>query len=138
MKSNVDLTEQGLFSSNSNRESILNNLLSLLDVDDKHPWKFPEVEIVESDSDLIYKKPLIICGSSSDREMANKRHDYDSGRYCDRCGEDLTKKPWNRCYSLCSKCLDELGIQCSKYWRYKFDPIRESNDFIVSMLNYRE
>ena len=137
MKRNVDLTENGLFS-NNNREVSLNNLLRILDIDNKHPWKFSDAEIIESDSDLIYKKPLIVCGSSSDRKKISKRYDFESGRYCDRCGADLTKKPWDKYYGLCSRCRDELDIECSKYWKYKFDPIRESNSFIVSMLNYRK
>lgn len=134
MKSNVDLTERGLF--RRDRESAFENVLSFIKTEGKHPWNFYGFERIKSDTELYYNKPLIICGTHSDRQRAKDRDKYQSGRYCDRCGCDLDKKPWYRHYGLCSKCMDELELDINKYWRYKFDHIRESENFVTVMLNY--
>ena len=137
MKINVDLTEKGLFRG-ANNYTMLNSMLASIKTANKHPWEFCSFDIVKSDSDFNYKKPLIICGTHSDRQQAKERHKYESGECCDRCGASLVKKPWDRYYGLCSKCMDELELEVNKYWRYRFDPISESNNFVITMLNYRK
>ena len=78
MKSNIDLTEDQIFS-RINFDSIINDLLH-------------------------QKKSLIALGNKKQREEVKFYRKMDSKNYCECCGKRINLIPWNKEMGLCKRC----------------------------------
>lgn len=107
MKRNVDLTENMMFSQESNpfhpkvpwRKSS-NYVLR------KFPWKM-------SDEQLSQKDNMIVLGSASERKTYHKKQETVSDLFCDRCGKEIRILPWRPLTGLCFQCQSQLHQQLS-------------------------
>ena len=146
MKRNVDLTFNRIFSTQIHRDinsgipfMQLDALLPGGDLGTMFPWSVDKFQQIHSDKDLnsSKEKEIIITGNASEREHRKYWRNADAGNMCDCCGKDLTVKPWDRHYCLCSNCMDQLNKTVFKGWKYKDDLIDNSIDRIVLEMNFR-
>ena len=105
MKRNVDLTENMMFSQESNAyqakvlwrkssEYVLREI----------PWKMPDEQIFQ-------KNNIIVVGSSSERRRYHKIREIVSDSFCDRCGKEIRILPWRPLTGLCLQCQSQLHQQ---------------------------
>lgn len=128
MKSNIDLTENRIFSRNSQ------NPLDLTITDffnTKVPWKIQSTQIHSDDElDLEHqRKSIIAVGNREQRAEVRHYREMDSLDYCDCCGTRMNLIPWDREIGVCRKCDEyykktDLGFDRCK-WRKK-DNIRNA------------
>lgn len=146
MKRNVDLTSNRMFSSRNTRQIgsglpflKLDTLLPGKDLGTLFPWSVERFKVVRSDDELSSgaNHEIIITGDASTREHKRFWRAADAGDMCDCCGTDLNRKPWDRHYCLCSKCMSGLDITVEKLWKYRDDLIDNSTDRIVLEMNFR-
>lgn len=145
MKSNVDLTQGRMFSGAARgipTNALFMKFESLFPgsgLGTLFPWSVDRFTHIKSDSELSSgsSDEIIFTGNASQRDRKRFNKQIDSGDMCDCCGADLTKKPWDRHYCLCSSCMDNLGDTVRKYWKYKDNDIDMSTDRIVIEMNYR-
>ena len=123
MKSNVDLTENGIFSS-PNR-----GILKIIAMfEDYLPWdmehKPHEMRDFANDNEWRTFK----SGSREDRKKFKEWEGIENQYVCDRCGRSLTNIPWKRYYGLCDECEKELHEELKKDWRYEEQDEFQGND----------
>ena len=121
MKRNVDLTQNRLFSQDSNQigigefrrrvlsgpQSGIANLIEF--IGKRHMWDYDNAIWTEMhDGFEENTNPLVMCGNASQRRVQRRRESWDSGELCDCCGADLTLKPWEKQYCLCRKCATRM------------------------------
>ena len=95
MKSNIDLTENEMFSRPMYKKiSRLKN---------RFPWDFNSTET--------QPKACVFTGNRKER-MLKKLYSRESiADYCDRCGTSFVEIPWDRTYGLCKHCSIEIEQQ---------------------------
>lgn len=119
MRPNIDLTENRDFAKNAlsinnaiidgrNTRRTISNLNRLLG-NASYPWnqviyrmsRFDETELVFTGNkqDILRKKHLSV---------------YEEGYTCERCGTDISNKPWNRTWGLCNNCDDILESESNR------------------------
>lgn len=144
MKETIDLTENRDF-----QESVLPHTLILRDPLlnlnlqlNLIPW---ELTLLTSDNDLLNDsysdrdQRLFPIGSRKDILHWEEVHKVDSGDYCDRCGINLSRIPWEKTFSsLCSKCNiqleKDLGRDRELPWeRLLRGGLRRNNEILTSI-----
>ena len=131
MKNNIDLTANSDFSNSSIRTGRLFRIGKR-----SYPWDF-------EGSNLASYYDLFSVGTIRDiKTQRNYEKEYEF--HCDRCGKDLSLKPWDKQYCLCSRCAGELesNIQLDHFpykERYSVyqDYLNTTSDRVVLELNYR-
>lgn len=110
IKSNIDLTENQIFSRQSfSMRGIIRDSFGV-----KFPWRVPLVRTI-----MIRKEfEAIRTGDRQERESKKLCDEEMSRNYCDRCGTYLVSIPWSRAYGLCRRCQDELDIQLGTMFTY--------------------
>ena len=128
MKSNIDLTENRMFSRNNQNPW---NLTITDFFNTKVPWKIQLTQIHSDDElDLEHqRKSIIAVGNREQRAKVRHYREMDSLDYCDRCGARMNLIPWDREIGICRKCDEsykktDLGFDRCK-WRKK-DNIRNA------------
>lgn len=125
MKSNVDLTENRMFSTNSSNVSIeIEDIFST-----RFPWDLRNImNEVNCEYDLDYQHDSVIAlGSKEERAEVKKYRDMDARIYCERCGKKINKFPWDLEIGLCHKCNDIVNRQIFNNgsdkcpWRFHVD-----------------
>jgi hypothetical protein len=104
MKSNVDLTQDMIFSNPRARINIfsLRNLL----IKKNYPW-----DMDKGTFSTITTDSLVLVGNKQNRKYIKMGRKYASAELgCERCGANISQKPWNREGCLCIKCSQELSI----------------------------
>lgn len=123
MKSNIDLTENRIFS-RINFDSIIDVISNECS---RVPWNI-KTDNFGDEYDLLHqKKSLIALGDRKQREKIKLYRKMNSGNYCDRCGKRINLIPWNKEMGLCKRC--------DKSMEYDFNdkcPWRENNDIKIS------
>ena len=111
--SDVDLTRNGIFSSFNrvNFKTVLGKIFKDLEYetnnsDDKQKW-------------------LVLTGDKQERELKNYYLNQDI--YCDRCGELIRKKPWEKVLDenngLCDRCVIDCGFDRNDdVYKFLFEP----------------
>lgn len=103
MKSEIDLTENRIFSGNrrtSQNDLLIDSLFS------KSPWnRYMKLVELDDDLDSEYRtEPIIATGNKKERARIDSCREAIDGNHCDCCGAKLNIKPWNREFGLCRKC----------------------------------
>lgn len=99
MKSNVDLTENQIFSSVNFDDVIREQIVDSIRV----PWKV-KIKTISSEDKMVQPNSPIIVGNKSERAKVLEYRKMFSQKYCDCCGAKLGKKPWIKEIGLCSEC----------------------------------
>lgn len=126
MKTNIDLTQNRIFSRNT-----FNTLTSLLITQfnnkSKYPWNIYAIEEINTEDDLSHQKQSIIAlGNKIKRAEIKMYREMDSTDYCDCCGSRMNIIPWDIEVGVCHKCNSYMEKENDKcLWRYK-DPIRNA------------
>lgn len=110
MKRNIDLTENMIFSRPS-RSHIGINLRRLEKSMGRisHLWNPNDWLQGEQKDSLIDRQLQIIpLGDRVERMFIKECKKMDSQEYCECCGANLLKHPWNRRYGLCDRCDIQL------------------------------
>lgn len=113
MKSNIDLTENQIFTRRINIDGdSIKKLLKFIG----HPWD-NELHMIASDKE-INNRSVVFIGTKEQRKHYKMCDNIVSGDYCDRCGVYLKSKPWTKCFSLCFNCDTELDkeLKNKKLW----------------------
>nr|DAG61078.1 MAG TPA: 30S ribosomal protein S11 [Caudoviricetes sp.] len=111
MKSNIDLTENRIFS-RINFDSIINVISNECS---RVPWNI-KIDNSGDEYDLLHqKKSLIALGDRKQREKIKLYRKMDSGNYCDRCGDRIM--PWENKKRLCHRCEDSYLPRERCPWR---------------------
>lgn len=98
MKNNVDLTANNDFSNSSIRTGRLFSVGKR-----SYLWDFEDSNLICISSNF----ELLPVGTIRDiKTQRNYEKEYEF--HCDRCGKDLSLKPWDKQYCLCSGCAEEL------------------------------
>ncbi len=102
MKPNVDLTEERIFTTREKPTGLFKELLDMFEP--KKPWDFEHnVQLVDCDS--LMDESIIYARNSY--KYWNRHNLYDTGKICENCGFDASKKPWEgitcNCYSMTSE-----------------------------------
>ena len=120
MKSNIDLTENEIFS--RKRPSIsLYSIRSLFKTKEHHfDWDLPEMDKLNSDKDDVVKE-IILTGNKTSRKAKLPFTPQHMQNYCHCCGRLLSKYQWVESSELCKKCM---SYYAKKYgnkvpWRNK-------------------
>ena len=108
MRSNIDLTLNQMFSSDSRMPERLAVVRSI--VRPTFGWRSVSTlnrsgEVLDDESG-IYE--VIRTGNREQREEKQTLREINSGDACDCCGISLTRKPWSRHYGLCFSCAKRL------------------------------
>ena len=123
MKSNIDLTEDQIFS-RINFDSIINVISNEYF---RVPWNI-KIDNSGDEYDLLHqKKSLIALGNKKQREEVKFYRKMDSKNYCECCGKRINLIPWNKEMGLCKRC--------DKSTEYDFNdkcPWRAKNNIIIS------
>lgn len=109
MKSNIDLTENRLFSRDNFFEDLALGALTIGGLTGTRiPWNAEFKQIKSDDEfDLDHqKKSIIATGNKLKRSEIREYRHMDSLDYCDCCGARMNKKPWDREIGVCHKCND--------------------------------
>ena len=123
MKSNIDLTENQIFS-RINFDSIV-NAISINHF--RVPWNVRS-NYSGDEYDLSHqKKSLIALGDRKQREKVKLYRKMDSGNHCECCGKRINLIPWNKEMGLCERC-DKL----MEYDFYDKCPWRTNNDIKIN------
>ena len=116
MKTNIDLTENRMFSRNTSNIPFFKTKLYKI-----KPW---DLHFLNSIYDLDYsgienRYKVIATGGRFERLDFRLLKEEESRVHCDRCGVYLYKKPYERLThnGLCEKCNLELDKQYSKKYR---------------------
>ena len=126
MKSNIDLTENRLFSRSNFFEDFALGVLTIGGLTGSRiPWNAVLKQINSDDEfDLVHqKKSIIATGNKLKRAEIKEYRHMDSLNYCDCCGVRMNKKPWDKEIGICHKCnsyyenKDENKKRCP--WRIK-------------------
>ena len=111
MKRNVDLTENMMFSQESN----IHHSINIFEKSSnyalrKFPWEFSKEQLSQKDK-------MIVLGNASEREMFYSIRKAVSNVFCDCCGKEIGTLPWRG--RLCLKCQSLLEQQLSERcpWR---------------------
>lgn len=108
MKTNIDLTENQLFSRGA-PEAVIR--LSRIMNKGVFPWSLSNFLEARSDDELDLdhqKKSLIALGDKEKRAEIAEYRKMDSGNYCDCCGARMRIKPWIGEMGLCQKCNEDF------------------------------
>lgn len=105
----VDLTFKRDFK-DKRKEKYFTDLLGLR-LKTKCPWKVASFRRISSYNDLnesglkehFQYYNIMIPGDRIDRSDFRERRYYNS-KICDRCGQPLSRIPWQNTYSLCKDC----------------------------------
>lgn len=111
MKSNIDLTENQMF---SRQQFVLRGITRYIS-GIEFPWCFSLMRMVREEFEAIR------TGDKEERESKKLCDEAISGNYCDRCGVYLVNVPWNRTYGLCHKCHDELEKEMGTMLAYPWE-----------------
>lgn len=117
MKSNVDLTENMMFSrsiSGNADRLIISSLIK-----GKYLWTKYFDEIKSDDDFSKQRYRIIATGNNAERAKVEEYRQMDSQDTCDCCGASLINIPWNRTYGVCKKCSDYYGWEKPRLWRFK-------------------
>lgn len=123
MKTNIDLTENRIFST---RRADLWNFTPAFFIQKEFPWSRVSVSICSDDEyDLDHQRRSIFpIGNKEQREKVRELRKMDSRLYCDCCGASLNKIPWDRSVGLCKKC--------DAYYR-KIDPHYDKCEWRINL-----
>lgn len=98
MKSNIDLTENEMFSRPS-----WDKIKNISRLKNRFPWDFNSTETQPKACKTIF------TGNRKER-MLKKLYSREAD-HCDRCGTSLVEIPWDRTYGLCKHCSIEIEQQ---------------------------
>lgn len=136
MKSNIDLTENEMFS----RQEISDLFSALMHeyIYGKIPWDFGKLTEVESDYALKGSIPFepIPLGSKAERDNKQSCKRALLGEYCDRCGKSLATIPWEmNKIRLCRKCMSEMEYEYGNKKIYLWGQVEgmKPNNEIISL-----
>lgn len=132
MKNNIDLTANSDFSNSSIRTGRLFRIGKRI-----YPWDF-------EGSNLASYYDLFSVGTIRDiKTQRNYEKEYEF--HCDRCGKDLSLKPWDKQYCLCNSCAEQLDYQMNSYSYQNKNKqpsyqelINTTDDRVMIELNWRE
>lgn len=121
MKSNIDLTNNEIFSKQSFNKRLSSDFLRILG--EKFPWEV-YFSPVQSNNDLSPELQLVLTGCREDRQSKRICKKVADGDFCVCCGIDLRRFPWDRTYDLCKVCEYHLNKNIKKNkrplpWRIK-------------------
>ena len=102
MKSNIDLTDNHIF---SRRSVDLSNHLLMNIYEKIYPWNVYHSYFGDMAKQ---RKAIIATGNKAERTEVKLLRKMDSGNYCERCGKQINLKPWNKRIGLCEKCDEAL------------------------------
>ena len=128
MKDNIDLTENRIFRSKSDRtQTDVGYDILLATINGKFPWSRKPLKIIESDDDLGFDEEIrfqpIPLGNRADRERFREISHAISVQYCDRCGAPVNIFPWDMRECLCERCKSDLekvfGVKNSLFGKYE-------------------
>lgn len=128
MKDNIDLTENRIFRSKSDRaQTDVEYDILLATINGKFPWSRKPPKIIESDDDLGFDEEIrfqpIPLGNRADRERFREISHAISVQYCDRCGTQVNIFPWDMQECLCKRCKRDLekvyGTKNTLFGRYE-------------------
>jgi len=104
MKSNIDLTENEMFSRPARNFSFPYHRMFGY----RFPWDLRFTE-VHSDSELYSGQyEVIFTGDKEERGLKELCRQENTGNYCDCCGASLIEIPWDRTYGLCRRCHADM------------------------------
>lgn len=129
MDSHIDLTESLIFARpNEQFAGIIADIRGT-----RTPWGVPELRAMfpELDPETIYSfqrsLQIELEGNSETRLSKLGEYLYNSSCTCDRCGKDLSKRPYDRVFSLCHTCFEDMlfgdPIYRRKGWEGSFIPL---------------
>lgn len=107
IKSNIDLTENQIFS----RQSFSMRGISFVA---EFPWSISRAKTIMIRNEF----EAIWTGDRQERESKKLCDKEMSRNYCDCCGVYLVSIPWSRTYGLCQRCEDELDRQLGTMLTY--------------------
>lgn len=125
MKSNIDLTENQIFS----RQQFTMSGFARSIFGTWFHWSIPWSRMTGKEFEAIR------TGDKQERESKKLCDEAVSRNYCDRCGVYLVNIPWNRTYGLCRKCSDELGKEVGAMLTYPWgeEASMEPNDALLTL-----
>jgi hypothetical protein len=103
MKPNVDLTMDRDFRRRYNIRDLAAMLSNRLGTHILLPWNYESYD--GSDRDLV------LTGNREVRQRKIRGQLYEEGGSCERCGYDMTKKPWHGSWGLCDRCDAVLSAE---------------------------
>lgn len=128
MKSNIDLTENEIFS--RKRPSVsLYSIRSLFKTKEHHfDWDLPEMDKLNSDEDDVVKE-IILTGNKTGRKAKLPFTPQHMQNYCHCCGRLLSKYQWIESSELCKKCMSYYTKQYGNKvpWRNKIYSSESTN-----------
>lgn len=107
MKDNIDLTEDRDFRRKIDVTEISRAVMQTFGC--RFPW-----QINNKVSNYTDERSLVFTGSKEDRKQKCRYKTFENGLMCERCGADLSKKPWNMKYTLCMRCEKEMDLDYDK------------------------
>lgn len=125
MKSNIDLTENQMFSrQQSTWRGFASSIFGI-----EFPWSFSWLRMTGKEFEAIR------TGDRQERESKKLCDEAVSRNYCDRCGAYLVNIPWNRTYGLCPKCQDELDKEMGTMLAYPWgkETVMKPNNALLSL-----
>lgn len=108
MKTNVDLTENMIFSTHSNNEFHAENIL--FRNTSNTVSRFEDVLFGEKPTYISYysQNELITVGNASERKFFQIVKKSISPLFCDCCGKELKMVPWKQHTWLCPPCESKM------------------------------
>lgn len=112
MKRNIDLTEEMDFQKEEQLRTVFDEFprrpsdsdLKWIDLRLSNRWGIDSTpHSYAPDSHGLFE-----VGTKEERQRSMRYHSYEDGSTCACCGIDLTTKPWDESYGLCSRCADSL------------------------------
>ena len=103
------------------------------------PWSASDWFSPISDSDFERRQfAPVIAGTASERRKAMMNRRLDLGELCERCGRDLSARPWDRIYASCGECYDLLQKDYGRTWRMRDNSLSTTQDRILIEMNRPE
>ena len=142
MKTNIDLTQNRLFSREHTIEGVVSDFIREL-IYGKFPWSSDTKAKSSKDCDFRLngydENELIFTGNAKERASKNRNFKIDTAEMCERCEFKFAHKPWLKSYSLCFSCAEIVYVDVSKKWRKinQQHNIQNSNDRIIIEMNKR-
>lgn len=128
MKSNIDLTENEIFSRKRPNISLY-NIRSLFKTKEHHfDWDLPEMDRLNNDEDDTIKE-IILTGNKTSRKEKRLFTPQYMQNYCHCCGRLLSKYQWAESSELCKKCMSNYTKKYGNKvpWRNKIYSSESTN-----------
>lgn len=109
MKPNVDLTENRIFHTRSEFETLEQTFRKMMF--GRFPWIHNGFKIISSEKDIKQQNQIVFTGNKKERELSQQLQNMSLNPVCECCGKPLNKFPWEKTSLLiCKDCDEELEI----------------------------